>query len=78
MKEREAILLKASGELSGMIIRRDKNDSGWVVTLTPKANSKPCLELSTKRGKTPRIFKTSDAAIRWCQKIGFGETIVIL
>ena len=77
MQEREALLLMESNELTRLSVRRHANLSGWVILIHTSSNSNE-QALVTKRGKTQRIFKTSDAALRWCKKIGFNEVNVIL
>lgn len=77
MQEREALLLKESNELTRLTVRRLATGSGWVILLHTSSNSSE-QALVTKRGKTDRVFKTSDAALRWCKKLGFNEVNVIL
>ena len=78
MQEREALLLMESNELIRLIVCRDANHTGWVIKLDTKSSPHSQHTLATKREKTQRIFKTSDAALRWCKKIGFNEVTVTL
>lgn len=77
MQEREALLLMESNELTRLTVRRHTNTPGWVILIQTSSNPGE-QALVTKRGKTNRIFKTSDAALRWCKKVGFNEVNVIL
>lgn len=77
MQEREAFLLMESNELTRLTVSRQPTPSGWVINIHTTHNNGDQI-LVTKRGKTNRIFKTSDAALRWCKKIGFDEVIVHL
>lgn len=77
MQEREALLLMESKELTRLTVRRQQNGSGWIIIIHTSNNDSE-QALVTKRGKTNRIFKTSDAALRWCKKIGFNEVNVVL
>jgi hypothetical protein len=44
---------------------------GWTVYFLMRDGARVPLE--NKRGRCIRLFKTSDAALRWCQRIGFRE-----
>lgn len=77
MQEREALLLMESNELTRLTVCRQPNTSGWIIKIHTTSNDS-VQALVTKRGKTNRIFKTSDAALRWCKKVGFNEVNVIL
>ena len=78
MQEREALLLMESNELVRLTVCRENNYTGWVIKLDTKSSPNSQHTLDTKREKTQRIFKTSDAALRWCKKIGFNEVTVLL
>jgi len=77
MQEREAIALKKSGELINLSIYKQPKKQGWVIKLHTKSGRQEDT-LVTKREKTSRIFKTSDAALRWSKRIGFNEVTVLL
>lgn len=77
MQEREAIALKKSGDLINLSIYRQSKKQGWIIKLHTKSGSQDDT-LVTKREKTSRIFKTSDAALRWSKRIGFNEVTVVL
>jgi len=77
MQEREAIALKKSGDLTNLYIYRQPKTQGWIIKLHTKSGSKEDT-LVTKRDKTSRVFKTSDAALRWSQRLGFNEVTVLL
>ena len=77
MQEREALLLMESKELTKLTVHRQPNSSGWIILIHTSSNDHE-QALVTKRGKTNRLFKTSDAALRWCKKIGFNEVNVYL
>ena len=76
MQEREARLLSESGELDKIIIRQAEENVGWTIKLVSKNGNEQMLH--SKRSKSPRIFKTSDASLRCCQRIGVNEANVIL
>lgn len=78
MQEREAIALKKSGDLINLSIYRQPKKQGWIIKLHTKSGSNKEDTLVTKREKTSRIFKTSDAALRWSQRMGFNEVTVLL
>lgn len=80
MQEREAIALKKSGELTSICIYRQPKMKGWVIKFQTSASKASGKEdtLVTKREKTSRVFKTSDAALRWSKKIGFDEVTILL
>jgi hypothetical protein len=78
MQEREAFVLMESKELTRLAVSRQQNSSGWIINIYTTHNNNGDQTLVTKRGKTNRIFKTSDAALRWCKKIGFDEVTVHL
>jgi len=76
MQEREARLLSESGELDKIIIKQAEENVGWTIKLVSKSGSEQMLH--SKRSKSPRIFKTSDASLRCCQRIGVNEAYVLL
>ena len=78
MQEREAIILMESHDLSKLVVSRENQENGWIIHIHIKSPANKQDTLDTKREKTPRIFKTSDAALRWCKKIGFNEATVTL
>lgn len=69
MQEREAKLLCKSNDLVSISVFSNK--SGWVIKILEKNKSEPDYLIS-KRSTDPRIFKTSDAALRCCNRIGFN------
>jgi len=77
MQEREAIALKKSGDLTNLSIYRQSKREGWIIKLHTKSGAKDDT-LVTKRDKTSRVFKTSDAALRWSKRLGFNEVTVLL
>ena len=78
MQEREAIALKKSGDLANLSVYRQPKSRGWIIKLHTKSAGGREVPLVTKREKTSRVFKTSDAALRWCKKIGFSELTILL
>ena len=78
MQEREAILLMESQDLTHLVVSRESKKLGWIINIHVKSSANKQDTLDTKREKTPRIFKTSDAALRWCKKIGFNDVSVNL
>lgn len=78
MQEREAIALRKSGDLVNLSISRQAKTQGWIIKLHTKSGGGKEDTLVTKREKTSRIFKTSDAALRWSKRLGFNEVTVLL
>jgi len=76
MQEREARLLKESGDLEKVVISRSADEKGWSMKLVAKNGDGQML--NSKRSKDPRVFKTSDAALRCCQRIGVDVATVDL
>jgi len=76
MQEREARLLLESGELDKVVIQQADESAGWTIKLVSKNGNEQML--NSKRSKAPRIFKTSDASLRCCQRIGVKEASVSL
>lgn len=58
------------------MLQWDQARSGWIVLLQTTRGETIALE--NKRGRSIRLFKTSDAALRWCQRIGFREISINL
>ena len=75
MQERDIRLLYNAGHWSKSLIV--PYEDGWQIQLYSHSNSDNPDVLSAKRGG-PRIFKTSDAALVWCQQIGFESVKVHL
>jgi len=73
MQEREAKLLCKSNDLVSISVLI--NDSGWTVKILEK-NKYDSDYLISKRSTDPRIFKTCDAALRCCNRIGFDKVEV--
>ena len=77
MQEREAKLLHKSNDLGGIVIEQATNKKGWIVKITDKNNSNHYL-VSKRDDQKPRNFKTSDAALRCCMRIGFTQVEVAM
>jgi hypothetical protein len=77
MQEREAQILIASGDAQSLTVSFDQNSNGWIVYLHLKHEPEP-KALVTKREKESRKFRTSDAALRWCKRMGINEVNVVL
>ena len=71
MQEREAKLLFESNDLKNVIIQPSQAKPGWTVSFID-GDEKPEY-LVSKRSADPRLFKTSDAALRCCARIGFHQ-----
>ncbi len=76
MQEREARLLKESGDLAKVVIQRSEDNKGWTIKLIAQNGDEQML--NSKRSKDPRVFKTSDAALRCCERIGISIATVDL
>jgi len=76
MQEREARLLKESGDLDKVVIGRSGDNRGWSMQLVAKNGDAQML--NSKRSKDPRVFKTSDAALRCCLRIGVNSAVVAI
>lgn len=74
MQEREAKLLCKSNDLVSISV--SKADAGWIIKILEK-NKQDSDYLISKRSTDPRTFKTSDAALRCCNRIGFSKVEVI-
>lgn len=77
MQERDIRLLFSAGHWQSALVVPNKAEDGWQVILLSKSEDDQTEVLSSKRGG-PRIFKTSDAALVWCQHIGFESVKVHL
>ena len=75
MQEREAKLLCKSHDLVSISV--SNKSSGWVIQITEKNKNVPDYLIS-KRSTDPRLFKTSDAALRCCHRIGFNKVEVTI
>jgi len=73
MQEREAKLLCKSNDLVSISVSADT--TGWIIKILEK-NKLDTDYLISKRSNDPRIFKTSDAALRCCNRIGFSKVEV--
>lgn len=71
MEERDIRLLFQAEHWKSAIIVQQPETEGWQVDLEPNAPDEEVVTLTCKRGG-PRIFKTTDSALAWCQQIGFG------
>ncbi len=76
MQEREAKLLYKSNDLDSVIIEQTEDKRGWVIRMVEKNQSQHFLV--SKRGDSARVFKTSDAALRCCARIGFHQVEVAM
>ena len=76
MQEREAKLLNKSNDLVSLVVEQASDKQGWLIRLTEKNQSSHYLV--SKRGDSPRVFKTSDAALRCCERIGFHQIEVVM
>jgi len=74
MQEREARLLSESNDLEKAIIQPSANQQGWTLKLIAKNGIEDML--NSKRSKEPRVFKTSDACLRCCSRIGITSASV--
>jgi len=68
MQEREAKHLQKSNELEKIVIQPSGDNKGWTLKLIAKDGDAHMLR--SKRGKGPRVFKTSDACLNCCAHIG--------
>ena len=76
MQEREAKLLSKANDLQSLVIEQTSDKKGWLIRLTE--NNQSSHYLVAKRGDAPRVFKTSDAALRCCERIGFHQVEVVM
>lgn len=74
MQEREARLLFESNDLRNAVIQSSTDNNGWTVSFLD--NNENPEYLVSKRSSDPRLFKTSDAALRCCARIGFHQVEV--
>ena len=77
MQEREAKLLRKSSDLKGIVITQSPDKKGWYLKLI-KNNETSHFLVSKRDDNKPRLFKTSDAALRCCLRIGIGQVEVIM
>lgn len=76
MQEREAKLLFKSNDIKLVTIIKSPNNEGWNILLeTITGEQQP---LVSKRSTDAREFKTSDAALRCCLRIGVDKVEVKL
>ena len=78
MQEREARALYSKGGLERAEIQRTENNTGWIVRLLTSDPESADRVLASKRNKDVRLFKTTDAALRWCENMGFVQVQVNL
>jgi len=76
MQEREARLLFSSNDLTEAKIEQTPDQIAWTIRFIDKSNKSH--HLVSKRESKPRQFKTSDAALRCCLRIGFKQVEVII
>ena len=74
MQEREAKLLFESNDLNSVVISASNSKPGWTINFVDKNLKSEYLV--SKRSNDPRLFKTSDAALRCCARIGFHQVEV--
>lgn len=75
MQEREAKILQKSQDLKGIVITQSPDRKGWHLRLIENNDSAHFL-VSKRDDNKPRLFKTSDAALRCCLRIGLGQVEV--
>ena len=76
MQEREASTQFTSDGIHKAVLEHDPVREGWTIHFFLTDGTRVPLE--NKRGRCIRLFKTSDAALRWCQRIGFREVFINL
>lgn len=76
MQEREARILFESNDLKTVIVEPTENSSGWTILMVDNSENRQFLV--SKRSSDPRLFKTTDAALRCCIRIGFNQVEVRL
>jgi hypothetical protein len=75
MQEREAKILFQSNDLQNVIIEQSNSGKpGWHISFVDRNGNNQFLV--SKRSSDPRLFKTSDAALRCCSRIGFHQVEV--
>ena len=77
MQEREAKLLYKSNDLKGIVISQSPDKKGWHLRLIENNDTSHFL-VSKRDDNKPRLFKTSDAALRCCLRIGMGTVEVFM
>ena len=77
MQEREAKLLHKSNDLKGIVISQSPDKKGWHLRLIENNDTSHFL-VSKRDDNKPRLFKTSDAALRCCLRIGMGTVEVFM
>jgi len=75
MQEREAKLLNKTQDLRGIVITQSQDKRGWHLQLIENNDASHYL-VSKRDDNKPRLFKTSDAALRCCLRIGLGQVEV--
>lgn len=70
MQKREIRLLFEKDHVVSATVVADKQSDGWNVLVLLREPNNPPVKLSAKRGG-PRVFKTADAALNWCDDMGF-------
>lgn len=76
MQEREARLLFKSNDLNAAKIEQASDNKSWTIRFIDKNQNSH--HLVSKRDTAPRRFKTSDAALRCCLRIGFKQVEVVI
>jgi len=76
MQEYNAKRLFQSNDLVKVVVQPSGDNRGWTLTLVSSNGDKHML--NTKRSAGPRVFKTSDACLRCCARIGFNAVSVML
>jgi hypothetical protein len=76
MQEREAKILFESNDLKNVVVQPSNGKPGWHISFVDKNDTTRFLV--SKRSTDPRLFKTSDAALRCCARIGFHQVEVIV
>ena len=69
-------MLFESNDLKTVIVEPTESSSGWTIMMVDKNDNRQFLV--SKRSADPRLFKTTDAALRCCVRIGFNQVEVKL
>jgi len=77
MQEREAKVLQKSSDLKGIVVTQAADKKGWHLKLIERNDASHYL-VSKRDDNKPRLFKTSDAALRCCLRIGLGQVEVTM
>ena len=78
MQEKEVRDLCVKGAIDNIEIQRNQNRRAWIVCIKSDCIDAADQALASKRRPDVRLFKTTDAALRWCQNMGFNNVQVKL